>query len=217
MQQGMARSMIVNLNKTMAFRCPYCGEITFAPISLFELCSNKGIAIRCACGQGGVAIKTENRVQCSFQLSCIFCDDVHTFRFTVKELMQKKLKEFFCPEFGFDLAVAFIGNAGDVADRIEDSELFLSELSEELSNEEMGSNTIFLLKAIEKIRSFAAEGNIRCECGSNTIDVDVAPNTLFLVCEQCGNVLPLTVDAIKGGLLSQVDGLVIPAGNTHPQ
>lgn len=209
--------MIVDLNKTIAYRCASCGEITFVEVSLTELCSNNGIAVHCSCGQSCLEIKTQNRNAFTLEQKCIFCDETHKFAFTFKDIAYKSCKEFSCPHFGFKIGTAFIGRPSDVAERIEDNEMFIRELAGELAIDHAGRNALFLLKAIDKIRTIAGRGDICCECGSAFIDVDVSANALFLICEKCGSVLPLTLDNIKSESFSRIERLVIPGKHNHAQ
>ncbi len=209
--------MIINMNRTVAYRCARCGEIAFADISLFDLCSNGGVAIRCSCGETALKLTYNGRNGFLMQLPCIFCDDVHTFSFTFKDIAYQKCKEFTCPDFGYEIGIAFLGRSSEVADHIAENETYIRELADEMNVERAGKNTVYLLKAIDRIRVFAGNGAICCECGSMYIDMDVSATAVYLVCEKCGNVLPITLENIKSGAFSRMDKLVIRRHGNHAQ
>jgi len=71
--------MIINLDRTAAYRCASCGEICFGTFSMFELSGSKGVSIQCKCGQSQMSIVPENKNNFTVSLKCLVCDEVHAF------------------------------------------------------------------------------------------------------------------------------------------
>ena len=55
--------MIVDFNRTIAYVCAGCGEVSYGDFSLFELSGNRGISVSCDCGRSSLKIsyKTKKR------------------------------------------------------------------------------------------------------------------------------------------------------------
>lgn len=200
--------MLINFDRTVAYRCSCCGEIAFGTFSLFELSGSKGISVQCSCGHSAIEILPENKVSYTVSVRCMACDEVHKFKLPFSSLAKKECCEFTCPNVivGF----VFIGKETAVKKAISKNEAYLSDLVASCGLDHTGKNGITMLKALDKIQDLSDSESLFCECGSNMIDVEIHENDIILECCHCGAALILTADTIRSNNFTHLDKLVIP-------
>ena len=81
--------MIIDFNRTIAYRCSSCGEITLATFSLFELSGGKGLSVQCSCGKSTLKILPEGKFNYTIKIKCLICDDFHKFSLPFLALAKK--------------------------------------------------------------------------------------------------------------------------------
>ena len=199
--------MIIDFNRTIAYRCASCGEITFATFSLFELSGQKGISVQCSCGNSVLTIVPEGKVNYRLKVKCIICDDFHTFSLPFTALAKKNCSTFMCPNVVVGLI--FIGHEEAVRKEVLSNEEYINEVISACGLDHTGKNGVTMLKALDKIQELSDEENLYCDCGSNLIDVEVHEDNLILECCLCGATLVLSADKIRNGDFAHIDKLIL--------
>ncbi len=199
--------MIINFDRTAAYRCPSCGEITFGNFSMFELSGSKGVSVQCDCGQSNLVIVPENKNSFIVAVQCIVCDETHKFTLPFQDLAKKDCTEFACPHVAVGLV--FVGRSEAVHKAVMHNEHYIEEVITACGLEHTGKNGVTMLKALDKIQELSDNENLYCECGSNMIDVEVREDDLILECCLCGATISLSADAIRNSDFSHLEKLIL--------
>ncbi len=199
--------MIINFDRTAAYRCPGCGEIAFGDFSMFELSGNKSVSVQCNCGQSSLLIAPENKNNYIITLQCMVCDDIHKFSLPFQSLAKKDCTEYTCPNVMVGLV--FIGRSEAVHNAVMHSEHYIEEVIAACGLEHTGKNGVTMLKALDKIQELSDREKLFCECGSNMIDVEVQEDNLILECCMCGASVTLTADMIRNSDFSHLEQLIL--------
>ena len=199
--------MIINYNRTVAYICPGCGEIAYGDFSLFELSGGRGISVSCDCKKSSLAIMPKNDTTYSVRVKCQVCEKNHEYAVPLSDLLRKNFLDFLCPELLMGLA--FIGDSASVEKAIEENNKYIKEILTTCGIEHAGKNGIPILKALDKIQLLSDGGGVRCECGSDLIDLDVLENGIVLECCECGATAFFTADDIRQENFSDITEIVI--------
>lgn len=199
--------MIINYNRTVAYICPGCGEIAYGDFSLFELSGGRGISVSCDCKKSSLAIMPKNDTTYTICVKCQVCEKNHEYAVPLADLLRKNFLDFLCPELLMGLA--FIGDSASVEKAIEENNKYIKEILTTCGIEHAGKNGIPILKALDKIQLLSDKGGVRCECGSDLIDLDVLENGIVLECCECGATAFFTADDIRQENFSDITEIVI--------
>jgi len=199
--------MIIDYNRTVAYICPGCGEIAYGEFSLFELSGGRGIAVSCDCKKSSLEIFPKSDTAYAVRVKCQVCEKNHEYVLPLTELLKKTFLDFLCPELLMGLA--FIGDKESVEKAIEDNNKYIKEILTTCGIEHAGKNGIPILKALDKIQLLSDSGGVRCECGSELIDLDVLENGIVLECCECGATAFFTADDIREEKFSDITEIVI--------
>lgn len=199
--------MIINYNRTVAYICPGCGEVAYGDFSLFELSGGRGISVSCDCKKSSLAIMPKNDTTYSVRVKCQVCEKNHEYAVPLGDLLSKNFLDFLCPELLMGLA--FIGDKANVEKAIEENNKYIKEILTTCGIEHTGKNGIPILKALDKIQLLSDSGGVRCECGSELIDLDVLENGIVLECCECGATAFYTVDDIRQEKFSDITEILI--------
>lgn len=199
--------MVINFDRTAAYRCPSCGEITYGDFSMFGLSGKKAVSIECDCGQSSLLIMPENKNNFIISVDCIVCDEPHKFSLPFQSLAKRDCTEYTCPNVMVGLV--FIGRSDAVRNAVVRNEHYVEEVIVACGLEHTGKNGVTMLKALDKIQELSDNESLYCECGSNMIDVEVRENDLVLECCLCGNSVTLTADTIRNSDFSHLQKLVL--------
>lgn len=199
--------MVINFDRTVAYRCASCGEITFGTFSLFELSGNNGISVHCSCGQTHLRIVPESRHNYMISVKCIICDEFHKFSLPLESLVKKDCCQFSCPNVVVGLI--FVGREAAIQKSVAKNEEYIREIIAECGLDHTGKNGVTMLKALDKIQDLLDSNHLHCDCGSNIIDIEVHENDLLLECCLCGATLVLTADSIRNSDFNHIKQLVI--------
>lgn len=199
--------MIIDFNRTIAYRCASCGEITFASFSLFELSGQKGISVQCSCGKTTLSLIPENTMNYSVKVQCIICDESHKFNLPFHTLAKKDCTTFMCPNV--IVGLVFIGHNDAVRKNVISNEEYINEVVEACGLDHTGKNGVTMLKALDKIQELSDNEKLYCECGSNLIDVEVHEDNLILECCLCGSTLVISAENIRNGDFSHIEELIL--------
>lgn len=199
--------MIIDFDRTIAYKCPYCGEITYGDFSLFELSGKKGISVYCTCGDSKFTITHKERTSFLVQTSCVICDKNHDFLISMHDLYKRSCTQLSCPDVGIGLA--FIGKADDVKIASRNNERAILDVVSACGLEHTGKNGILMLKALDKIQDLSENDSLICGCGSKVIDVEVREDEIVLECCLCGEKAQISISEIKKGDLSKLNKIII--------
>lgn len=199
--------MVIDFNRTIAYRCASCGEITFATFSLFELSGHKGISVQCSCGKSTLSIMPENKVNYLIKTKCIICDEFHKFTLPFHMLAKKDCTTFMCPNVVVGLV--FIGHDEAVRKSVMSNEEYINEVVTACGLDHTGKNGVTMLKALDKIQELSDNEKLYCDCGSNLIDVEIHEDNLILECCLCGATLVISAENIRNGNFSHIDKLIL--------
>jgi len=199
--------MVINFDRTAAYRCSSCGEICFGDFSMFELSGQKGVSVQCKCGQSELQIVPENKNSFIITVKCLVCDEIHKFSLPFQTLAKKDCSEFTCPNVVVGLV--FVGRNEAVHNAVVRNEHYIEEVISACGLDHTGKNGVTMLKALDKIQELSDDEALYCDCGSNMIDVEVRENDLILECCLCGATLVLTADTIRNSDFSRLEKLVL--------
>ena len=199
--------MIINYNRTVAYICPGCGEVAYGNFSLFELSGGRGISVSCDCKKSSLQIYPKSETNYAVSVMCQVCEKNHEFVVPLTDLLKKTFLDFLCPELLMGLA--FIGSMAEVEKAVEGNNSYIKEILTTCGIEHAGKDGIPILKALDKIQLLSEDGGVRCECGSEFIDLDVLENGIVLECCECGATAFFTADDLRREKFSDITEIVI--------
>jgi hypothetical protein len=144
------------------------------------------------CGREIILIKKEGS-QKSYVLrqKCFLCGETHISRTTHKAMWTRKLFSFGCEVSGYDMC--YIGESDDVSGSLEKLMAELNELSAESETEadvnisDALSEAGYIMIAFELLKTYLAEGKVRCTCDDNRFIVRMTDGGIGLSCGGCGS------------------------------
>jgi hypothetical protein len=96
--------MVLNASSKIAVKCSECGKYNITHLNFFKL--NIPTRIRCSCGQKMIMAKISNSAL-DLNIECIACEKTHSYRFKLKDVLEKPLNIISCPNTGME--IAFLG------------------------------------------------------------------------------------------------------------
>ena len=175
--------MVIHELNTIAYKCPVCGSIEFNYISIFDFSGREAYTIRCSCGKGFVKMTIKHNKKCVATMPCIACNDVHLYTIALKSLWREEIVCFRCPNTGIELC--FIGKDDIVRKSVDQYEMQMDLLMNDIGYDDYFINNTVMLNTIDKIHDIAEQGNLFCQCGSNSINLQMFYDRVELVCNKC--------------------------------
>lgn len=187
--------MISDINRSMLYICPDCSSVSVRTVTPFDFPKREQKNIYCSdkkCVSSIISLKTV-KDKYKITVKCAVCEDAHVFTISQKTIWNKNFMILKCPKTG--LGIIFIGN--DLK-RLEDeynaqNEIVAGLLSYEDEFEE-DSELDILFDVIEKINFLAKDNKIQCICKSKEISINIAINSITLVCKKCGKSITYEMD-----------------------
>ena len=179
--------MILPTSTEVALRCPACGKIEINKLSLFKFSSSSSVIIKCSCGEDLVNIYSKDRKYFWLQFYCVMCDSYHVNRMNRQELWSPytgKGFEIFCDET--TLEVGYIGNATWIEEKIITQPQTISDLAKEMGFTEYFKNPEVMYEILEQLYHLAENGNLLCACGNQNLEIEIFPENIEVICEDCG-------------------------------
>lgn len=127
---GGGNLVVLDTNLTFAVRCNNCGKIGFHSISAFELPLNTNMDFYCECGSVEMTVTLSGNRGIAVKIPCLACDINHTYKYSFKNILGKRLTVVCCTETGLELC--FLGNQKDVKDIVSKYQEDLHQLLGEL-------------------------------------------------------------------------------------
>ncbi|WIV12232.1 hypothetical protein [Proteiniborus sp. MB09-C3] len=174
--------MLIDTKIAIAVKCGTCDNLNVHETSLFELFTNKTTEIVCTCGQHNAIIKTKNHKSLWMDIDCYVCQDKHTFKYTLKQLLRGNIITR-CIETGVE--ICFIVSCGDVNELIEKYEMNCDGFYKELEFLDYFNNPEIMMKSLERIKELDSSGLLGCSCGENNIEMNIFPDRIELRCMSC--------------------------------
>lgn len=199
--------MVIDFDRTIAYRCPSCGEITYGRFSIFELSGKKAISVHCACGDSNITISPQSRTSYTVELVCLVCDELHRYTLPFSALSKRECNDFACPHVAVGLA--FVGKEKAVKAAVCDNERMINDVLVACGLEHTGKNGLLMLKALDKIQELSENGNLSCSCGSSVIDVEVREEEIVLECCMCGEKSVIDISQIRKSSFSKIRKIII--------
>lgn len=199
--------MVIDFDRTVAYRCSSCGEIAYGNFSLFELSGGKGISMHCSCGATSISVASEKRAGAKVSFNCVICDENHTFHLPFDALAKKDCNELACPDAMIELG--FIGKKAAVEAAVCENERTIAEVVQACGLEHTGKNGILMIKALDKIQDLSESNSLKCKCGSNLIDIEIRKDDIVLECCICGEKFVIPVSEIKKSEFSKISKIII--------
>lgn len=177
--------MIIYTGTVLALRCPNCGKLHLHGISLFAFKDRQKLCFDCECAENTVIISTSKYRNFVLKIECSMCESEHTHVFKYNELFSQKVSPLICLETGLEMG--FIGPKDQVVAALNNLERTITNLEEEFNWGVFSDNREIMIQVLEYMNRLSEEGSLRCKCGNKDIDVDLLPNRLEIVCNECGN------------------------------
>jgi len=178
--------MVINTGTVLALSCPHCGKLNFHAVSLFAFSGKKCLCFNCECGKSTVTITAANRQRFILKTGCGMCETEHAYYLKYKKMFSPEVFPLVCLETG--LEIGFIGPKDQVLARASQQEKSFADLLGDGGLEDFFVNPEVMLQVIEYLQRVSESGLIKCKCGNNNIDLDILPDRLELVCNDCGNI-----------------------------
>lgn len=175
--------MVIHGHKTLLVRCHICGRMRVYNLNIFGISKEEEIEYKCICGETNVSIKTMDYETYWLKLNCFACNQKHIYRYNLKELLQKD-KFIFC---GNKLRVCFIGKEEKAKELIDEDIVDFEKLLKRSGFDNYVENLKILGKCLKKINKLNKEGNIGCDCGSNSVVIEVFSDRVELNCLNCNS------------------------------
>lgn len=103
--------MLLNASSRIAVKCSECGKYTIFDLNVFKL--KMPTSHMCDCGHR--MFKTHlNASQLILDINCIACEKQHTYRFKLKDVMERPMNIISCPVTRIE--IAFLGKDDYVND-----------------------------------------------------------------------------------------------------
>lgn len=175
--------MYIPTSSVVAIRCPFCGQLEFHALSLFDFAGANSTKIQCSCGETLLAMGTKNRKQFWLQMECVLCEAKHLYYFTRRQIWSSEVLEIHCEETG--LEIAYIGPRNKVRQCVQRQERSLAEMAEEMGFEHYFDNPDVMYGILDHLYQLAENGHLSCQCGNHNIEIEIFPDCLELSCDLC--------------------------------
>jgi DNA-directed RNA polymerase subunit RPC12/RpoP len=169
----------------VAFKCPSCGRLEPAAITIFSFSGQRTAAIECLCGAKKLSVTTKNHKSYLVQFPCLVCEETHITTLTPGEFWTKPVITFECPETEVELG--HLGEPNQIKQAMEVQRGLSELLPEDLSIEDYFSCPEIMYQILSMLHEIAKSGNLYCECGNDNVEVDLFPDKLELRCPSCNS------------------------------
>lgn len=179
--------MIVPTITTIGIQCSKCGQLQFWTFSVFVLSHLSKESYYCTCGACIMTINGKIRGYLEIEYPCIYCGHEHTLRARKTLARGESLLELVCKEKG--LLIGYIGPQKEVDNSCREMKQNFFEFASQLVNDLKPAefDNFFIVYAImERIGKMVEGGRFGCQCDSDNLAVDILPDRIEFLCEDCG-------------------------------
>ena len=162
-------------------RCNKCKSVSISQLSLFKISEQRPSIAHCRCGTRLFSLEREGRVL-FFYVRCGHCSDAHEFAFDARSLCREDHVQIDCP--GTDQALLFVGQevGAKEAERLPQSS---PSLGDELPDEYFTDPEV-MYETLNHLHDLAGNGEVACDCGSGSAEVEIFADRVILRCDCCG-------------------------------
>ncbi len=188
--------MLIDLKKSVAYICPYCGKLSIRDISFFDLPNGRSV-FRCQdsdCNREIVEI-SHKKEKYIFEVICTVCNDKHTFTLKPSSLWKKSLVVLACPNT--TVGIMFTGDRETVNEELERQNALYLEAEKEIASSPELSIYFEIITVINRI---SKDGKISCNsCGMGAFDIELDEMGVLVTCRDCGAeaLIEINPDALK--------------------
>lgn len=175
--------MLIDMDVTIAYKCFCCGMFDFTNINLFRFHRHKSIAPKCRCEGVKLEIFEMSKNTYRIVVPCIGCGTEHSLIINREDLTSKDIMVYTCPDT--NIKQCFIGRDSVVREYVDNFEKELDDIIDGLGYENYFVNTQVMIETLNKIHDIAEQGDLRCQCGCNNINVFLLRKGIYLKCPKC--------------------------------
>ncbi|MBR5507957.1 MAG: hypothetical protein IKV88_07930 [Clostridia bacterium] len=198
--------MIKQMSQSVAYICPTCAAVTGRLVNIFHFSGKRTSEYSCeakGCDTRIAKISEKGDKYIIF-VECAFCGGNHTFTISKNSFWNKDFLAFTCPVS--EMNVFYIGSTEKIREEVQKQEEELSELSEEFMEE---NDLSILFDVLSELNDMLKENAIICECGSDSITLDVNPDGIIISCSDCNASMTIIPSEEEYQRLSNTESLVI--------
>ena len=199
--------MIVKYERTAAYVCPFCSNLTKRQIGAFDLSLRDRTPLRCStpgCREECAKISYK-KDKYKITVECPVCGDAHAFAAQRVKFWNKRLLTYKCPISGID--IIFFGEEDAVGKAIaEHTPEFADIIPDYDDNSEESEMLYEILDCVHELRD---NDLISCVCRSHNISIQIINNCVVLVCERCGRVRVIETNEHNLAMLLNAEAIVI--------
>ncbi|MTI80627.1 MAG: hypothetical protein FH758_07020 [Firmicutes bacterium] len=177
--------MLISTSTVLAMRCPECGKLEFHKLSLFSFSGQRVLEITCTCG-APLLLARKKKNSYWLQLPCVICETNHQRQISGARMWSQELINLYCQETGIELG--HIGPEDIVKEVAQSYDYDLKTLVEQFEGEDYFINTDVMYQAIHHVHEMAETNALYCQCGNDSVEVDIFPDRLELHCNECDSV-----------------------------
>lgn len=177
--------MVVETERVLAFRCSACGQRVERDISIFLLVREE--VVHCACGAWAASLRRTGGALDAL-VSCLVCESAHAYHIGIRSLAKRSPKPLYCHDSHY--AIGYIGEDEDVRVAISRQDS-LENLVFDPDYADYFDHPLIMYETLASIQALAEVDRLRCSCGSEEIEVDVASDRVGLCCAVCGGTAEL--------------------------
>lgn len=178
-------------------RCSKCKSVSISQISLFKISQQRSSVAHCRCGTRLFSLEREGRVLYLY-VRCGHCTDAHEFAFDARAFCDQIYMKIDCP--GMLQALLFVGQevGAKMAERLPH---ISPSLGEDIPDEYFTDPEV-MYETLNHLHDLAGNGEVSCDCGSGSAEVEIFADRVVLRCDCCGR--SWTVHARNQRDLSQI-------------
>lgn len=106
--------MVLDSSCRIAVKCSECGKYNLVDLNIFNM--KIPTSLRCDCGHRMLKSYINNS-QLNLDIDCIACEKQHSYKFRLKDVMERPMNIISCPVTGME--IAFLGKEAYVDDIVE--------------------------------------------------------------------------------------------------
>ena len=175
--------MISDLNTTILYKCPICGEMQKYKLNIFSFSGNKAVILSCHCKKSYILITVGKNNKYTLSSPCIACNEFHKFELSAKTFWNGDIICFACPVLETDLFYA-----GDIVKINEECTEYNDEtdlIMNELGYDNLEEENPFVAEIADYLMSLSSKNKIGCNCDCNDIKMQVFYDRIEMLCTDC--------------------------------
>lgn len=179
--------MALGTQATLALYCQKCGSLISHDLSRFALRAGIPKRLYCTCGHCQGTIVSAGSRQCLLEIPCVVCETNHLITLQSQHFWREQVDKVYCIEENLELG--FVGSRAAIEAMLAQHKKELDSMFSENSyadNEEAVINSQVMLEIINLVHDIAERGGVYCRCGGTTIETDILPDHVEILCENCG-------------------------------